>query len=72
MFNGLKLNTMKHLKAEAKKQNTNVREAQYCIQIHVEGMSVFTKSFHIVSSFSQLPKEQQQLRMSRQGVVKSE
>ena len=57
---------MKHLKSEAKKRNTNVREVLYCINIKIEGMSITTKEFRIVSSFSQLPKDQQQLRMSRQ------
>ena len=67
MFNGLKLNTMKHLKGEAKKRHLSVRDSPYNINVTFNGMTIMSREFRIVSSFSQLPKEQQVMRTARQS-----
>lgn len=64
-FHGLKLNTMSYIKEEAKKQHINVKETDFIIRITVEDMEITTRSFKIVSSFSQLPKDMQIQRNSR-------
>ena len=64
-FPGLKLNTMKYLKEQAKRLNTSVKQTLYRIEVTAGGFTVSSKPFKIVSSFTQLPPELQQIRNVR-------
>ena len=68
-FPGLKLNTMKHLKEQAKRLNTDVKQTFYRIEVTSAGVTVSSKPFKIVSSFTQLPLELQYSRNVRLNKV---
>jgi hypothetical protein len=62
---------MSLLKREAKKLNTSVKDTNYRLLVTAGGVSVTSQPFKIVSSFSQLPKDQQDARNQRSAQPKT-
>lgn len=62
VFYGLKLNTMKRIKEEVAKLDVIVKNTVFCIRFSVRNGYVDSIPFKIVSSFRQLPKEEQMRR----------
>ena len=60
---------MKHLKEQAKRLNTDVKQTFYRIEVTADGVTIASKPFKIVSSFTQLPRELQESRTVRLNKV---
>ena len=66
-FSGLKLNRMNFIKEQLTRQNINknIKDCLFHIKVTLREWSIYTSSFKIVSSFSQLPEDLQYKRYSR-------